>query len=357
MDEIRALDGRREKPEPPVRQPKRFVDKIPSHAIEPMFANLPISPCEDEEGTMSISFPCGGCGQRYDLADELAGKRFKCKKCGVPVAVPIPRKPVPSQPVAAEPDPFADLDDMEDDEEVAADSGDEEEEEEYVRPAFTPARRGAGGRGAKQAVASGPNWLLIGGIGGGTLVLGLLIGLGVWLFQASGGVAAEDGVNVNEKGFPQNKPVDPTAEQEKLMKKMSDNFKDLIALLREVKDADSAKSVAPRLSAKLEEQFAMGQSGKNIINPDKKKEKELQDKFLADLQKTMPDFMKEMMRIQAIPGSDEIKKVFETAVKKVQAQAQAQAPGMPGGGIPQGYPGTGGPSGSAGSLNRRAAPK
>ena len=83
---------------------------------------------------MSISLACGGCGQRYDLADEHAGKRFKCKKCGVPVDIPIPRKR--PETVASEPDPFADLDDAAEDDEVGEDSDeaseaaeDEDEEE------------------------------------------------------------------------------------------------------------------------------------------------------------------------------------------------------------------------------------
>lgn len=37
---------------------------------------------------MSISVNCDGCGQRYGVRDEFAGRNFKCKGCGAVVAVP-----------------------------------------------------------------------------------------------------------------------------------------------------------------------------------------------------------------------------------------------------------------------------
>ena len=33
---------------------------------------------------------CQSCGQRYKVQDALAGKRFKCKKCGAGITVPSP---------------------------------------------------------------------------------------------------------------------------------------------------------------------------------------------------------------------------------------------------------------------------
>ncbi|HEX8203779.1 MAG TPA: MoxR family ATPase [Isosphaeraceae bacterium] len=39
---------------------------------------------------MSIKFECGRCGRRYEVGDDLAGKRVKCKECGEIVGVPSP---------------------------------------------------------------------------------------------------------------------------------------------------------------------------------------------------------------------------------------------------------------------------
>lgn len=62
---------------------------------------------------MSISVKCRQCGQKYALKEELAGKRFRCKKCEAPVRVPVPREAVEEDPW--ETDDFADYDDYEDD--------------------------------------------------------------------------------------------------------------------------------------------------------------------------------------------------------------------------------------------------
>src|SRR5262245_3193986 len=40
---------------------------------------------------MSISIQCG-CGKSYQVADNLAGKKVRCKECGE--AVPVPGSPV-----------------------------------------------------------------------------------------------------------------------------------------------------------------------------------------------------------------------------------------------------------------------
>ena len=37
---------------------------------------------------MTISVECDGCGKAYKIADDKAGKKFKCKDCGEVVAVP-----------------------------------------------------------------------------------------------------------------------------------------------------------------------------------------------------------------------------------------------------------------------------
>lgn len=40
---------------------------------------------------MAINLNCPGCKQHYSIPDQHAGKRFKCKKCGRPIAVPKPQ--------------------------------------------------------------------------------------------------------------------------------------------------------------------------------------------------------------------------------------------------------------------------
>lgn len=37
---------------------------------------------------MTITVECGECGKGYKVRDEVAGKRFKCKKCAQPIRVP-----------------------------------------------------------------------------------------------------------------------------------------------------------------------------------------------------------------------------------------------------------------------------
>jgi hypothetical protein len=37
---------------------------------------------------MPVTFACGGCGFKTKVKDELAGKKIKCPKCGVPGVIP-----------------------------------------------------------------------------------------------------------------------------------------------------------------------------------------------------------------------------------------------------------------------------
>src|SRR2546426_119959 len=37
---------------------------------------------------MAIKFACTRCGRQYDVGDDLAGKRVKCKECGEIVSIP-----------------------------------------------------------------------------------------------------------------------------------------------------------------------------------------------------------------------------------------------------------------------------
>ncbi len=43
-----------------------------------------------------MTIQCKGCGQRYQIQDSLAGKQFKCKKCGAVIAIPAIVEPQPA---------------------------------------------------------------------------------------------------------------------------------------------------------------------------------------------------------------------------------------------------------------------
>src|SRR5262245_30971182 len=45
---------------------------------------------------MPISIQCGSCGQTYQAADNVAGKRVRCRQCGA--AIPVPQLGLPQQP-------------------------------------------------------------------------------------------------------------------------------------------------------------------------------------------------------------------------------------------------------------------
>jgi ubiquitin-protein ligase len=42
-----------------------------------------------------IDFACAGCGERFSVADNAAGRRVRCKKCGGECEVPAPRPAAP----------------------------------------------------------------------------------------------------------------------------------------------------------------------------------------------------------------------------------------------------------------------
>ncbi len=58
---------------------------------------------------MSIAFACPGCAKTYEVSDTLAGKTGRCKACGQPFKIPVPRT-LRTQPPAPEPLSADDLD-------------------------------------------------------------------------------------------------------------------------------------------------------------------------------------------------------------------------------------------------------
>ena len=139
--------------------------------------------------------------------------------------------------------------------------------------------------------------MLLGAIGGGVVVLGLLIGLGVWAFQTSG--AGKEEANANEKDFPQVSPIELA---EKLLNELVANENEQLDLLREVKDAESAKKVAPRLKKSMLELIQLSKQITSQMIPDKAKEQELKDKFKPVLQVIMTNLNKEMIRVKTGSG-------------------------------------------------------
>ena len=64
--------------------------------------------------SMTIAFSCPNCRTKIEVPGSLAGKRGKCKQCGGPIQIPIPRQANPVaiaakqvEPVIAAPISFA----------------------------------------------------------------------------------------------------------------------------------------------------------------------------------------------------------------------------------------------------------
>ena len=138
---------------------------------------------------MSICFPCGDCGQKYEVGDDLAGKKFSCRVCGAALSIPVPRRipsavaPASPQPRPARPksvshkrNPFEELDQGN-----AVASGDEQKHA-YSSAAYSATYDRAGYRG--NAPSNGPSGAAIAAVSGSTIVVILLIGLGAWAFRS-----------------------------------------------------------------------------------------------------------------------------------------------------------------------------
>jgi hypothetical protein len=88
---------------------------------------------------MSITANCS-CGKKYQVKEDFAGKKFKCKDCGETVKVPAEQ-----------------IDDLEDYEE------DEEDEDDFDAPVRRPKKHGSSGRSKsvkRRSIPSGPNPIL-----------------------------------------------------------------------------------------------------------------------------------------------------------------------------------------------------
>ncbi len=110
---------------------------------------------------MSISFACAGCGKKFNVADNLAGRKGKCQNCGTVFLIPAAAAAAPpigrSRPAPPDEDDFGTT---------------------FTPP---PRRRKKGGSGMKMTAM----------ISGGVLLLALLVLGGWWFFFSSSGLPAE----------------------------------------------------------------------------------------------------------------------------------------------------------------------
>lgn len=168
---------------------------------------------------MAIATTCEECGRDYNLKDELAGKKFKCKECGAVVVVPTPRKSASSKsgssassssksPSAAK--PTRPVKKKNDDDEFldALNSGgleegddyrdEEDEDEEVLRPAARKKKPAA--KKKKKSSSSGTGGTLA-KIGGGVFTALVVIGFILRLLKI-GGVAVGGGASWQEFTHP-----------------------------------------------------------------------------------------------------------------------------------------------------------
>ncbi len=115
---------------------------------------------------MTIEFPCKHCGRRFRVDGAFAGKTTRCKGCGQPITIPLPREPArtPNEPTtrAKEARTNSNMDDLYGlaDETAEEEEGEEEEEDdEDDSPQGVAARDSEGSRplspGQRQGILFG----------------------------------------------------------------------------------------------------------------------------------------------------------------------------------------------------------
>lgn len=113
---------------------------------------------------MSIKFRCKKCGKNYQVSDDKAGRKIKCRQCAAPIKIPE-----------------LEIDDF---------SEDWEEEEEYAPPVRKRSKKSSTkSKGKKQSSSGSSQGLLIAGCIIGVIVMG---GVGFFLFSSGkpgGGLA------------------------------------------------------------------------------------------------------------------------------------------------------------------------
>jgi hypothetical protein len=94
------------------------------------------------------------------------------------------------------------------------------------------------------------------------------------------------------------------SESEAAVSDMADKQKELVKILKGIKDKDSAVAAKPKLQAVAKD---MGDLMKKMSDKklDEAEMKKISEKYKADMEQTQKDLMTEMMRIAQIPGAQE----------------------------------------------------
>lgn len=175
---------------------------------------------------MTICFPCGNCGQKYEVGGGLAGKRFYCRVCRAPVQVPVPYRlkgPVAStktraersKPAASrvkEPDPFAGLlDDA-----GAVDPA--RERAAVANPGFAQAntRRGIQ-RSRAHPAAKTPSLAALAAVTSAIIAMIVVFGAIAWVYRTSDWATSADSPAIEAESRPTG-GTDSTTNEPKLAK-------------------------------------------------------------------------------------------------------------------------------------------
>lgn len=317
--------------------------------------------------TMTITFPCEGCGRRLKVEGARPGAAIACPKCGrrltipaapAPDAAPATGAPLPSfdAPVAPRPaptpaaapafDPFDDL----------ADGPDEEAAPAAPAAATLPPAAFRRGRSASPsrptAPAAGRSPAVVAAIvAGAVLVVGAAIGLGVLLALKYGGNKEEDEGNPNDTVAQLSADQDMAArdsgasrfanpEQEKLFLDLLGKLEAFPKLLAEVRDKESAERLAPQVKEAFRDLLAASKEASGKIRNSPQASGELTTRHRQRLEASQKAFQDEAKRLQgqafARPIDVAMSQVFTEFVK--QGGFGPNAPGLPVGSL-SGYPG------------------
>ena len=79
-------------------------------------------------------------------------------------------------------------------------------------------------------------------------------------------------------------------------------MKEMTAILKTVKDEESAKAAKPKLKALSEKMEAIEKRSKALGEPTAEQQKKLEEKFKKENEKVVQEFFAEMMRVGVTPG-------------------------------------------------------
>jgi predicted Zn finger-like uncharacterized protein len=118
---------------------------------------------------MSLSVTCPDCDRTIKVKDEIAGKKVRCPGCSTVISIPA---------ASANDDDFlSDFDDVSTPKRPRRRKSESIDDDEDDLPAVKPRGRKSAKTSKKKSSSKsgGPNWPLIGGLGGGGLVIAVLV--------------------------------------------------------------------------------------------------------------------------------------------------------------------------------------